>query len=62
MARVLRPHLGSRLVGALLTYGVRRRTLSCEERCGRMIANPAESTCTSTTPLLSERAGGDACL
>ena len=35
-ARMLRPHLGSRLVGALLTSGVRRRTLSCEERCGRM--------------------------
>ena len=26
------------------------------------IANPVKSTCTSTTPLLSERAGGDACL
>ena len=35
MARMLRPHLGSRLVGALLT--VRRRTLSCEERCGRRL-------------------------
>ena len=31
MARMLRPHLGSRLVGALLTYGVRRRTMSCKE-------------------------------
>ena len=40
-ARMLRPHLGSRLVSALLPYGVRCRTLSCEERCGRMIANPA---------------------
>ena len=37
-ARLLRPHLGSRLVSAMLTYGVRYRTLSCEERCGRMIA------------------------
>ena len=63
MARMLRPHLGSRLVNALLTYGVRQRTLSCEERCGRMIANPVKLTCcTTTTPLLSERAGGDACL
>ena len=60
MARMLHTHLGSRLVSALLTYGVRRCTLSCEERCGRMIAIPAKSTCTSTTPLLSERAGGDA--
>ena len=60
-ARMLRPHLGSRLVSAMLTYGVRCRTLlSCEERCGRMIANPVKSTCTSTTPQLSERAGGDA--
>ena len=25
------------------------RTLSCEERCRRMIANPVKSTCTSTT-------------
>ena len=61
-ARMLRPHLGSRLVSAMLTYWVRCRTLSCEERCGRMIANPVKSTCTSTTPQLSERAGGDACL
>ena len=37
IARMLRPHLGSRLVSALLTYGVRRRTLSCEERCGRRL-------------------------
>ena len=62
MARMLRPHLESSLVSALLTYGVRRHTLSYEERCGRMIANPVKSTCTSTTPLLSERAGGDAYL
>ena len=62
MARMLRPHLGSRLVSAMLTYGVRWRTLSREERCGRMNANPVKSTCTSTIPLLSERAGGDACL
>ena len=32
MARMLSPNLGSRLFSALLTYGVRRRTLSCEER------------------------------
>ena len=56
------PHLGSRLVSAMLTYRVRCRTLSCEERCGCMIANPVKSTCTSTTPQLSERAGADACL
>ena len=31
IARMLRPYLGSRLVSALLTDGVRRRTLSCEE-------------------------------
>ena len=37
IARMLRPHLGSRLVSALLTFGVRRRTLSCEERCGRRL-------------------------
>ena len=37
MARMLRPHLGSRLVSALLTYGMRQRTLSCEERCGRRL-------------------------
>ena len=61
-ARMLRPHLGSRLVSTVLAYGVRCRTLSCEERCGRMIANPVKSTCTSTTPQLSARAGGDACL
>ena len=35
VARMLRPHLGSRLVSNLLTYEVRRRTLSCKERCGR---------------------------
>ena len=61
-ARMLRPHLGSRLVSAVLAYGVRCRDLSCEERCGRMIANPVKSPCTSTTPQLSEREGGDACL
>ena len=37
MARMLRPLLGSRLVSSMLTYGVRRRTLSCEERCGRSL-------------------------
>ena len=60
-ARMLRPHLGSRLASTLLARGVRSRTLSCEERCGRMIANPVKSTCTSVTPQLSERAGVDAC-
>ena len=45
-ARMLRPHLVSRLVSAMLTYGIRCRTLSCEERCVRMIANPVKSTCT----------------
>ena len=61
-ALMLRPHLGSRLVSAPLTFGVHCRTLSGEERCGGMIANPVKSTCTSTTPQLSERAGADACL
>ena len=43
-ARMLRPHLGSRLVSAMLTYGVRCRTLSNEERCGgRMKASPVKS-------------------
>ena len=59
---MLRPHLRSRLVSAVLADGVRCRTLSCKERCGRMIANLVKSTCTSTTPQLSERAGSDACL
>ena len=57
---MLCPHLGSRLVSAMLAYGARCRALSCEERCGRMIANPAKSTCSSTTPQLSELAGADA--
>ena len=61
-AWMLRPHLGSRLVSSPLTLGVHCRTLSGEERCGRMIANPVKSTCTSTTPQLSERGGADACL
>ena len=39
-ARMLRPHLGSRLFSALLTFRVHYRTLSGEERCGRMKANP----------------------
>ena len=60
--RMLHPHLGSRPVSAPLTFGVRCCTLSGEERCGRMIANPVKSTCTSSTPQLSERAGADACL
>ena len=59
---MLRPHLESRLVSAQLTFRVHYHTLSGEERCGRMIANPVISTGTSTTPQLSERAGTDACL
>ena len=39
-ARMPRPHLGSRLVSAPLTFGVHCRTLSGEERRGRMNANP----------------------
>ena len=61
-ARMFRPHLESKLVSAPLTLGVHCHTLSGEERYGRMIANPVKSTCTSTTPQLSERAGADACL
>ena len=61
-ARMLRPHLGSRMVSAPLTFGVHCHTLSGEERCGRMIANPVKSTYTSTTPQLSQRADADACL
>ena len=61
IARMIRPHLGSRLVSARLTFGVHCSTLLCEERCGRR-TNPVKSTCTSTTPQLSERAGADACL
>ena len=61
VARVIRPHLGSRLVSVRLTFGVHSCTLSREERCGRR-TNPMKSTCTSTTPQLSERAGADACL
>ena len=33
-------------------HGIHCRTLSCEEWCGRMLANPVKSTCTSTTPQL----------
>ena len=61
-ARMLRPHLGSRLVSAPRTFGVNCRTLSCEERCGRMNTNPVISTCTSTNLQLSELAEADACL
>ena len=60
IARMIRPHLGSRLVSARLTFGVHFCTLSREERCARR-TNPVKSTCTSTTPQLSERAGADAC-
>ena len=61
-ARMLRPHLGSRVVSAPLTFGVHCPTLPGEERCGRMIANPVTLAYTSTTPQLSVRAGADACL
>ena len=61
IARMIRPHLGSRLVSARLTFGVHCCTLPGEERCARR-TNPVKSTCTSTTPQLSERAGADACL
>ena len=61
-ARMLRHNLRSRLVSAPLTFGVHCHTLPGEERCGRMIANPVKSTCTSTNPQLSERSGADACL
>ena len=50
-ARMLRPHLGSRLVSTLLAYGVRCRTLSCVERCGRIseinLHNPSSTPITS---------------
>ena len=55
-ARMIRPHLRSRL-----TFGVHCCTLPREERCGRR-TNPVKSTCTSTTHQLSERAGADECL
>ena len=61
IARMIRPHLGSGLVSARLTFGVHCCTQFREERCGRR-TNPVKSTCTSTTPQLSERAGADACL
>ena len=61
IVRMIRPHLGSRLVSARLTFGVHCCTLPREERCARR-TNPVKSTCTSTTPQLSERAGADACL
>ena len=61
IARLIRPHLGSRLFSARLTFGVHCSTLPREERCARR-TNPVKSTCTSTTPQLSERAGADACL
>ena len=61
IAWMIRPHLGSRLVSARLTFGVHCCTLSREERCGRR-TNPVKSTCTSNTPQLSECAGADACL
>ena len=62
IAWMIRPHLGSRLVSDRLTFGVHKCTLPREERCGRR-TNPVKSTCTSTTPQLSERAGADdACL
>ena len=61
IARMIRLHLGSKLVGARLTFGVCCLTLPHEERCGRR-TYPVKSTWTSATPQLSERAGADACL
>ena len=61
IARMIHPHLRSRLVSARLTFGMHCCTLSRKERYGRR-TNPVKSTCTSTTPQLSERAGADACL
>ena len=61
IARMIRPHLGSRLVSVRLTFGVHCCTLLREERCARR-TNPVKSTCTSTTPQLSECADADACL
>ena len=62
IARMIRPHLGSRLVSARLTFGVHCCTLPREERCGRR-TNPVKSTGVElTTPQLSERAGADGCL
>ena len=54
IARMIRHHLGSRLVSAKLTFGVHFFTLSREERCGRR-TNTVKSTCTSTTPQHSEK-------
>ena len=62
IARMIRPHLGSRLVSARLTFGVHCCTLPRKERCGRR-TNPVKSTGVElTTPQLSERAGADGCL
>ena len=58
IARMIHPHLGSRLVSVRLAFRVHCCTLSREERCARR-TNPVKSTCTSTTPQLSERAGAD---
>ena len=44
---MIRPHLGSRLVSARLTFGVHCSTLPREERCGRR-TNPVKSTSTWT--------------
>ena len=52
IARMIRPHLGSRLVSARLTFGIHCCTLPCEERCGRR-------TCTSITLQLSEGTGAE---
>ena len=43
------------VINTVLTYGVRCLTLSCEERCGRMIANPVKSACRSTTARMIPR-------
>ena len=48
IAWMIRPHLGSRLVSARLTFGAHCCTLPREERCGRR-TNPVKSARTSTT-------------
>ena len=43
-------HDGWRLVSALLTYGVRRRTLYCDERCGRRLLSQWNQLAHRTLP------------
>ena len=49
-ARKFHLHLGSRLVSAMLTYGVRCRTLSCEER-NQLARRPLPSSRSARVPL-----------